>query len=117
MLTRYNRRKHNAMREKGKRMAAARWQAERARQNAEMPARIRELEGISIQNLPHRRGDPLGFLQWTDFRTGRVRRWIVRIGDRIDRVTIETPGNPPSKSHGWTWFTEKIRAHLCRPAP
>ena len=105
MLTRYNRRKHNAMRERGKRMAAARWKAERDRQNAEMPARIRELEEIAIQNLPHRPGDPLGCLQWHDYRTGRVRRWIVRIGDQ------------PTASHGWTWLTEKIRAHLCRPAP
>jgi len=117
MLTRYNRRKINAMRERGKRMAAARWKAERERQNAEMPARIRELEEIATQNLPHRPGDPLGCLQWHDFRTGRVRRWIVRIGDRRDRVTVETTGGQPTASHGWTWLTEKIRAHLCRPAP
>lgn len=116
MLTSYNRRKHNAMREKGKRMAAARWKAERERRDADMPERIRGLEEIATQNLPHKQGDALGCLQWTDFRTGRVRRWIVRIGDRRDRVTVETPGNPPSQSHGWAWIMEKLRAHLCRPS-
>ena len=113
----YTARKINALRERGKRMSAARWNADRARRDAEEPERLRAIEETAIQNLPHKTGDPLGCLQWTDYRTGRVRRWIVRIGDRVDRVTIETPGNPPSKSHGWTWLTQKIRAHLCRPAP
>jgi hypothetical protein len=72
----------------------------------------RALEEIEIQNLPRKQGDALGCLQWADFRTGKVRRWTVRIGDRSDRITVEAPGEHPSKSHGWTWFLTQLRKHL-----
>ena len=90
----------------------ARWDAERARRKAELPQRIRDLAEIEIANLPRKQGDPLGCLQWTDFRSGKTRRWIVRIGDRSDRITVESPGGTPSKSHGWTWFLTQLRKHL-----
>lgn len=90
--------------------ASQRVQAER--RMAEMPERIRELAEIEVQNLPRKQGDALGSLQWHDFRTGRVRRWTVRIGDRVDRITVEAPGGQPSKSHGWTWFLAQLRKHL-----
>jgi hypothetical protein len=77
-----------------------------------MPERIRELAEIEMENLPRRQGDPLGCLQWTDFRTGKVRRWIVRIGDRIDRVTLEVPGGKKNKSHGWTWVLDYLRGYF-----
>ena len=115
MLGGYTARKINGLRDRGRKMAAARWSADRARLDAEEPERLMAMEEVSIQNLPHQLGDPLGCRQWTDYRTGRVRRWVIRIGDRADRVTIETPGNPPSKSHGWSWVMTKLRAHLCRP--
>jgi len=73
----------------------------------------RALAEIEIENLPRRTGDALGCLQWHDFRTGRVRRWTVRIGDRRDRITIEKPGGKPSKSHGWTWFLVMLRKRIC----
>ena len=114
MLTRYNRNKHKALSERGKRMAAARWKADRERRDAEMPERIRELEEIAIDNLPRQCGDALGCLQWSDFRTGKVRRWVVRVGDRRDRVTVEGPGKAASASHGWTWLMRCLRGHLCR---
>lgn len=72
----------------------------------------RALAEIEIQNLPRRNGDALGCLQWTDFRTGKVRRWVVRIGNRADRITVESPGNKASPSHGWTWFLSHLRKHL-----
>jgi hypothetical protein len=72
----------------------------------------RALEEIEIQNLPRKQGDALGCLQWTDFRTGRARRWAVRIGNRRGRITVEAPGDAPSKSHGWTWFLTQLRGHL-----
>jgi hypothetical protein len=99
--------------ESSKRANKARWDADRARRDAEMPARIRELEEIEIQNLPRRQGDQLGCLQWTDFRTGKVRRWTVRIGNRIDRVTLEAPGGKRTGSHGWTWVMDHLRGYLC----
>lgn len=93
-------------------MGIASQKAQAARRLADMPARLRELEEIEIQNLPRRNGDALGCLQWTDFRTGKVRRWVVRIGDRRDRITVEASGGPTSASHGWTWFLTHLRKHL-----
>jgi hypothetical protein len=99
-------------REKSAMMNKARWDADRARRDAEMPARIRELAEIEAINLPRRQGDAIGCLQWTDFRTGKIRRWVIRIGNRRDRITVESPGNKPSPSHGWTWFLTQLRKHL-----
>lgn len=99
--------------EKSAQMNKARWDADRARRDAEMPDRIRELAEIEIQNLPRKQGDILGVMQWTDSRSGKVRRWIVRIGDRSDRITLEFPGGKPSKSQGWATALPKLRSHLC----
>jgi hypothetical protein len=70
------------------------------------------LAEIEAENLPRNQGDALGCLQWTDFRTGKVRRWVIRIGSRRDRITVEPPGGKPSPSHGWTWFLTLLRKHL-----
>lgn len=94
-------------------MNRARWDRARQQQEAEMPAIARELALIESENLPHRKGDPLGCLQWHDFRTGQVRRWVIRIGDRSDRITVEAPGRPASQSHGWAWLTTKLRKAIC----
>lgn len=95
-------------------MAKARWTADRARRDAEMPERIRELAIIEIENLPRNQGDALGCLQWTDFRTGKVTRRIVEIGQRIDQIVIRQPNGTRSRSHGWTWFLEKFRKAVCQ---
>lgn len=108
----YNQRKAKVLSERGKRMAAARWRRDRERRDEEMPERLRELAEIEAQNLPRRQGDALGCLQWTDFRTGQVRRWIVRIGDRADRITLEFPGCKPSRSCGWTRALDFLRGFL-----
>lgn len=93
-------------------MNKARWDADRARRDAAMPDRMREMQEIKIENLPRKQGDPLGCLQWTDFRSGRVRRWVVRIGDRADRITVEFPGAAPTGSHGWSWLMVKLRKSI-----
>jgi hypothetical protein len=36
----------------------------------------------------------------------------VRIGDRIDRVTLEVPGGKKNKSHGWTWVLDYLRGYF-----
>ena len=72
----------------------------------------RALAEIEIENLPRKQGDALGCVQWTDFRTGKTRRWVVRIGNRADRITVEAPGGTASHSHGWTWFMTQLRKHL-----
>jgi len=108
----YTIRKINALRERGRMMAAARWKADGARRDAEMPMRIREMQEDEINNYPSKQGDPIGCLQWTDYRTGKARKWIVRIGDRIDRVTIESPSGKRTQSHGWTWMLDHLRGFL-----
>lgn len=109
----YTRNRIKALRERGKLMAEARWKIDRARRDAEMPDRIRELAEIETQNLPHNQGDSVGCLQWTDFRTGKVRRWIIRLGNRADRVTMESPDGRETSSHGWTWIMDNLRGYLC----
>jgi len=62
--------------------ASQRVQAER-RMNG-MEERIQQQAEWDVWNLPRKQGDPIGCLQWTDFRTGKVRRWTVRIGIEKD---------------------------------
>lgn len=112
MHTRYNRQKAKALSEKGRKMARARWDRENARRNAEMPDRIRELAELEIENLPHREGDPTGCLQYHDFRTGKIYRWTIRIGDRIDRRTMHAPDGRATKSHGLTWIFRALASKL-----
>jgi hypothetical protein len=98
--------------ERGRRMARARWAADRRRRDAEAPERIREIESAAIENLPRKQGDPIGCLQWQDFRTGKITRWTVRIGDRADRFTLHAPDGRATRPHGWTWITTHLRKHF-----
>jgi hypothetical protein len=93
-------------------MNAARWKADAERREAEMHERIREIAEWDVQNLPRNEGDAIGCLQWTDFRSGKVRRWTVRIGDRLDRITLESPDGRKTASHGWTWVLAHLRGFL-----
>ena len=98
--------------EKSAQMNRARWGADRLRRDDNESYRLREIEMWNVINLPRKQGDALGCLQWTDYYSGKVRKWVVRIGDRADRITVESPGNEPSKSHGWTWFLTQLRKHI-----
>jgi hypothetical protein len=98
--------------EKSALMNKARWDAERERRELDLPERLRYLAEIDTQNLPRKKGDALGCLQWTDFTTGKVRRWTVRIGDRIDRITLESPDGRKTGSHGWSWALDHLRGLL-----
>ncbi len=89
-----------------------RWDNDRARRDELMPERIREMEEIEALNFPRNQGDALGCLQYTDFRTGKIRRWVVKIGDRSDRVTLHAPCGKHTKSHGWTWIMNHLRGYL-----
>ena len=91
--------------------ASQRVQSERRMVDA--PARLREMAERDTENLPRKQGDALGCLQWTDFHTGKVRRWTVRIGDRRDRITLESPDGRKTGSHGWTWALAHLRSYLC----
>lgn len=112
LLGSYTQRRIKALSERGTRMAAARWNADRARRDAEMPERIHELAEIETQNLPRKTGDPVGCLQWTDFRTGKVRRWVVEIGARRDQIVLRSTTGKKTGSHGWTWVMDHLRGYL-----
>lgn len=92
----------------------ARWTADRARRDAEQPAREREMAIIEARNLPRREGDPVGILQFTNLRDGTVRRWTLRIGDRADRFTCHSPDGRATQSHGLTWLFIKLRSAIVR---
>jgi len=95
-------------------MGKASQRVQRARREADLPDRLRELAEIEATNLPRRQGDALGSLQWTDFATGKVSRWTIRIGDRADRITAHSPKGRSTRSHGWTWILNKLRSHLTK---
>jgi len=98
---------------KARQMGIASQKAQRERREADEPERLREMAGIEMMNLPRNQGDPLGIFQWTDFRTGKVRRWTIRIGDRADRVTMHATDGRATGSHGWTWVMAHLRGYLC----
>ena len=93
-------------------MAQARWAKDRMERDVGQAERMEEMRERKILNLPHKQGDVLGVMQWTCARSGKVRRWVIRMGDRVDRVTVESPGGARSGGHGWAWFLAKLRGHL-----
>ncbi len=93
-------------------MGKASQRVQRERRMADLPERMRELAEIEATNLPRKQGDALGCLQWTNFRTGKVTRWTVRIGDLADRITLHSPDGRSTQSHGWSWVMTKLRKHF-----
>ena len=93
-------------------MGKASQRAQAERRMADLPERLAEIAEIEAQNLPRKQGDALGCLQWTDFRTGKIRRWTVKIGDRCDRITLHAPDGRGTGSHGWTWALDHLRGFL-----
>lgn len=106
-------RKSRLTSEKARKMGIASQASQRARRDADESERLRELAEIEIENLPRKEGDALGCLQWTDFRTGRVRRWTIRTGDRRDRITMQATDGRVTGSHGWAWVLTHLRPYLC----
>ena len=114
MPSSYTRRRINALRERGRIMADARWKAERARRDSEMPGRIAYLQEIEALNYPRKTGDAIGCLQWTDYRTGKITIRIIEIGSRRDQIVVRQPDGTRSRSHGWTWFLDHLRNTICQ---
>ena len=101
----HSKRRAKYSRERAQRMAKARWDADRARRDAEEPERIRELAAHPLIQ----QGDAIGVLEFRCIPSGLVRRWRVLRGDRVDRVILETPDGRRSKSHGWTRILNSLR--------
>lgn len=116
MQKRYNRKYDKELREKRRAAAMVRWRNEAVRRKAGEPERMRELEIAESRNLPCSSGDVAGMVQWTNFSTGTVHRWVVRIGDRKGRFTVEPPGGQRSKPHGLSWLFDTMRAKVLRMA-
>jgi len=111
-MTSYRKQREARRRLRFSAMGKASQRVQSARRMEGVEDRMREMAEIDTHNLPRKQGDALGCLQWTDYRTGKVRKWVVRIGDRSDRITVEAPGENPTSSHGWTWLLTKLRKHL-----
>lgn len=65
-------------------------------------------------NPPYSEGDSLGSLTWHNHRTGRVTRWIVERGPRLNNYRLRSPDGRKSKPHGMAWMLDKIRAVILR---
>ena len=92
-------------------MGKASQRVQQAARIERMAERLQEQAEWDVLNYPRKQGSPLGSLQWHDFRTGKVRRWTVRIGDRMDRITLEMNGKK-TDSHGWSWVLDRLRGFL-----
>ena len=89
--------------EHGRKMALARWKKHR-----EKPVDPEILADL-LANPPICEGDAIGSLEWRDFRTGKVVRWTILRGDRVDRVILRHPDGRKTNSHGWTWVMDHLR--------
>jgi hypothetical protein len=103
--------RHNSLKlksELGRKLARIRWEKDRARRDAEEPARIAAMEMARIIGEgPVEPGQYVGTLQWSD-HTGKVRKWTIRRGDRSGSVMID--GVEGRKTV--TWVLDRLRRHL-----
>lgn len=85
--------------------------AQRARREAEMTPEI--LLDMAA-NPPPRPGDAIGAIQYSNFRTGKVTRWTVLRGSRVNNYALRTPDGRTSRPHGWGWILEHLRPILLK---
>ena len=90
----------------------------KASQRVQSERRMAEMTPEILQDLaanPHyAEGDSLGSITWHNHRTGRVTKWIVERGPRINNYRLRSPDGRKSKPHGMAWMLEKIRAVILR---
>jgi len=104
----HSRRKSLASSALGRKKALARWAKDRARRDAEEPARLREMEiARIIGEGPIEQGQYVGTLEWRD-HTGKVRRWVIRRGSRSGSIQIDGIDSPKTV----TWLLDRLRQHL-----
>lgn len=106
MPIRRNRFKEKSERARAK--ARRRWDLDRARRDAEEPARRREMEiARVIGEGPVEAGQYVGTLQWHG-SDGKVRRWTLRQGGRSGSIRIDGIAQPRTV----TWLLDRLRRHL-----
>ena len=92
-------------------MGKASQRVQAARRMAKMTPEI--LMGLA-SNPRYSEGDSLGSITWHNHRTGRVTKWIVERGPRLNNYRLRSPDGRKSKPHGMAWMLEKIRAVILR---
>lgn len=89
-------------------MNRARWDAENRRIEAEIPARLAEMELVRVLNEHAAEpGEWIGTLEYRS-RSGKVRKWVVRRGPRRDQIAIDGIERPKN----WTWLFDKLRRRI-----
>jgi hypothetical protein len=92
-------------------MGKASQRVQASRRMAEMTPEV--LQEIA-SNPRYAEGDSLGSITWHNHRSGRVTRWVVERGPRINNYRLRSPDGRKSKAHGMAWMLEKIRAVILR---
>ena len=103
---------YKARSERGRQMARRRWDLDRARRDAEEPARLRELAEAAALHPQPAPGDATGALEYRDFRSGEIRRWTVLRGPRADQVQLRHHDGRTSPPCGWARVLDGLRPHL-----
>lgn len=94
--------------ELGRKLARIRWAKERALRDMEEPSRLFAMEMARvIGEGPVELGQYVGTLQWAD-HTGKVRRWVVRRGQRSGQILLDGVTHPKTT----TWLLDRLRRHL-----
>ena len=92
-------------------MGRASQAAPRARREAAMtPEILRDLAAAQ----PCGPGDPIGSIEVRNFLTGKVTRWTLLRGDRINNYALRAPDGRASKPHGMAWIMAKLRRIILR---
>lgn len=85
----------------------------KASQRVQRERRIAEITPEFLMDLqanpPLREGDAIGAIEWRNFLTGKVTRWTVLRGDRVNNFKLRSPDGRASKPHGLAWLLGKIR--------
>lgn len=95
------------MSERGKKSQAV----QRARREAAItPEMLMDMTA----NPPLVEGSVLGSLQWTNHITGKITRWTVLRGNRVNNYVLRSLDGRTSRPHGMAWMLEKLRPVLLR---
>ena len=96
-------------RARSQQMNKARWDADRARRDADEPARRLEMEAaeVSGEGLPRKPGEYFGTIEYRDWG-GKVHRITLRQGRRKNQLQIDGC----RQDHGVTWILDKLRRKI-----
>lgn len=96
-------------RARSQKMNKARWDADRARRDADAPARRLEMEMAEVtgEGRPLKPGEYFGTIEYRDW-SGKVHRITLRQGQRKNQLQIDGC----KQDHGVTWILDKLRRKI-----